>query len=193
MTNDELVVELERIHEKMTRSLKRTFEDIYRDASSSEKVTQKVNKKLKSEDVKLLTTAPWFEPRDLKFLELMEVSVNQHLQELIKAEKEEKLRQVILQELTVHLEENHNLLVSMEAQNVSEEGYNLWIQEGEAMVQALAREGETFATRRIQANLTKQRVLIEKVMAEQSRQAGVQAKLSEDIAAILAHLQPPKP
>ncbi|MCI49417.1 hypothetical protein A2U01_0070661 [Trifolium medium] len=78
----------------------------------------------------------------------------------------------------------------MEAQQFEDDSFNLWLEEGEAMVQELAEQGETFATRRIQANLTKQRVLVEKVIEEQKRQAEVQAKLSRDIAHILTLLQP---
>ncbi|MCH80089.1 hypothetical protein A2U01_0000851 [Trifolium medium] len=167
MPSEDLVKEMDAIHEKLTKTLKRTFEDMSKAATAS--LPQKVSKKLKAEDVKMITSAPWCD---------------------IKAEEEEKLRKIIAEDLRVDFEENKQLILDPEAQQFEDESFNHWIEEGEAMVQELAKEGETFATRRIQANLTKQRVLVEKVIEEQNRQAEVQAKQSRDIAHILTLLQP---
>ncbi|MCI02861.1 hypothetical protein A2U01_0023895, partial [Trifolium medium] len=188
MPSEDLVREISEISEQLTKTLKRTFDDISKDATAS--LPQKVSKKLKAEDVKLLTCAPWFEPNELKFLELFDICVVRDLEQDIKAYEEEKLRKVIAEDLRIDFEGTRQLILDMEAQQFEDESFNQWLAEGDAMVQELAEQGETFATRRIQANLTKQRVLVEKVIEEQKRQAEVQAKLSRDVAHILTLLQP---
>jgi hypothetical protein len=119
--------------------------------------------------------------------------VNKNLIDLIKAENEEKLRMVVAEDLKIYFEATRQFILDMEAQQFEDDSFNHWIEEGELLVQNLAKEGETFATRRVQANLTKQRVLVEKVIEEKKRLVEVQAKQSRDIAPILTLLQPQNP
>ncbi|MCI38646.1 hypothetical protein A2U01_0059874, partial [Trifolium medium] len=125
-------------------------DDISKEATAS--LPQKVSKKLKAGDVLMIPNSPWFEPKDLKTLELFDILLSRDLEGLLKAEDEEKMRLVVAEELKIDFEATRQLILDMEAQQFEDDSFNHWIAEGELMVQELAEQGETFATRRIQAN-----------------------------------------
>ncbi|MCI68521.1 hypothetical protein A2U01_0089782, partial [Trifolium medium] len=66
MPSEDLVREINEIGEQLSKTLKRTFDDISKEATTS--LPQKVSKKLKAADVLMIPNGPWFEPKDLKTL-----------------------------------------------------------------------------------------------------------------------------
>jgi hypothetical protein len=65
MPSEDLIKEFDEIHVQVSKTLKRTFDEMSKEATAT--LPQKISKKLHAADVLMIPNGPWFEPRDLKF------------------------------------------------------------------------------------------------------------------------------